>query len=160
MSKLSVLVVCRHNICRSPMAEGVLRHHLIQEGLEKQVEVESAGTHSERSGHRADERAQKVAMANGVSLKKMRSRPVRPKDFLKFDYILAMDKANYADLKAVCPEELVYKLGLIMDYSNQVAAQEVPDPYYGGLGGFNKVFELLELSSKGLMEKLIEDLRA
>ena len=158
MKKVLVLMVCRHNICSSPMVEGILRNHLKQAGLHKKVKVNSAGTHGDGEGHRVDERARKVAISQGVDLKKHRSRRINLKDFEKFDRIYAMDQANYVDLQGMCPPEFCHKLKLVMSCADNAMYPEVPDPYYGGLGGFQEVFVLLDNAMSGLINQLLYDL--
>ena len=131
MKKISVLMVCRQNICRSPMAEGLLKQHLKQSGMERLVKVDSAGTHGDMQGSRADDRACKVALNFGVNIGRNKSRKIKPRDFLKFDYILVMDQSNYQDLLQQCPLECVEKLALVMSFSYKDLGTDIPDPYYG-----------------------------
>jgi protein-tyrosine-phosphatase len=151
----SVLMVCRHNICRSPMAAGMLKHHLKKAGLDKLITVDSAGTHGDMSGTRVDERARKVALNSGIDLGRRKSRKINPRDYIKFDYILAMDQENYKLLAKKIPDDCVEKLALIMSFSDAVDSLDVPDPYYGSLNGFDKVLTSLDATMEGLIENLI-----
>lgn len=157
MKKTSVLMVCRQNICRSPMAEGLLKHHLKQAGLEKLVKVGSAGTHGDMQGSRADERACKVALNYGVDIGRNKSRKIKPRDFLKFDHILALDQSNYQDLLQQCPPEYVEKLALVMSFACKDLGSDVPDPYYGNIAGFEKVFDLLNVAVGDFVGRLIKN---
>ena len=157
MKKTSVLMVCRQNICRSPMAEGLLIHSLKQAGLEKRFKVDSAGTHGDMQGSRADERACKVALNYGVDIGRNKSRKIKPRDFLKFDYILVMDQSNYQDLLQQCPLECVEKLALVMSFACKDLGPNVPDPYYGNIAGFEKVFDVLNAAVGGFVDHLIKN---
>jgi protein-tyrosine phosphatase len=155
MKKASVLMVCRHNICRSPMAEGLLKYYLKEKGLDKVIKVDSAGTHGDMVGVRVDERAGKVALKFGIDLKRKKSRQIKPKDYLKFDYILAMDQANYQMLLENSPVESIEKIALVMSYAPDQDSLDVPDPYYGSIVGFEEVFSLLDSAVGGLVKKWI-----
>ena len=154
MKKTSVLMVCRHNICRSPMAEGLLKYYLKEEGLGKTIKVDSAGTHSDMVGVRVDERARKVALKFGIDLKRRKSRQIKPKDYLIFDYILAMDQANYQVLLEESPAECLGKIALVMSFSPDQDSLDVPDPYYGSVAGFEQVFSLLDAAIGGLVKTI------
>ncbi len=151
--KTSVLFVCMGNICRSPTAEGVFRHHVKEAGLEKHIVIDSAGTHAYHVGEPPDRRAHAAAERRGISLDKIRARRVREKDFDRFDYILAMDDDNYYLLKEQAPEEHHPKLRLFLEFAT-ASEREVPDPYYGGAAGFERVLDLVEDASRGLLETL------
>lgn len=154
MKKISVLMVCRHNICRSPMAEGLLKHYLKEEGLDRAIKVDSAGTHSDMVGVRVDERAGKVALKFDIDLKRRKSRQIKPKDYLTFDYILAMDRANYQVLLEGSPAECHQKIALIMSFAPDQDSLEVPDPYYGSVIGFEQVFFLLDAAIGELVKTM------
>lgn len=156
-SVIRVLFVCMGNICRSPMAEGTFRHLLKNEGLTKYVHVDSAGTHSYHVGASPDKRSQQIANRYGVNLRSIKARPVSPNDFVKFDYILAMDKDNYKHLLDLCPQPNDRsKIQLFLDYAPELKEEEVPDPYYGGLIGFEKVMNLVEEAAIGLLNHIRE----
>jgi protein-tyrosine phosphatase len=151
---MKVLFVCMGNICRSPTAEGVLRHRLAETADHLDVVVDSAGTHGYHAGHPPDSRAVAAAASRGVDLSGIRSRLVVVDDFHTFDLVLAMDRDNLSHLESLCPEERRSCLGLFMHYARDAAVQEVPDPYYGGLNGFEKVLDLVEQAADGLISEL------
>ncbi|RMD84474.1 MAG: low molecular weight phosphotyrosine protein phosphatase [Candidatus Dadabacteria bacterium] len=155
---VSVLFVCSGNICRSPTAEGVFRHLAKKEGLEHLLHIDSAGCHSYHKGEPPDIRAQEAAERRGYSLKGIRSRPVTHKDFLIFDYILAMDNSNLSFLLSNCPKGHKSKIKLFLDFAPAISKSEVPDPYYGGAKGFEHVLDLIEVASIGLLEEIKERL--
>jgi len=146
-----VLVVCLGNICRSPTGEAILRAKALQKNVE--LEVDSAGTAAYHSGNPPDERSQAAALKRGYSFKGIRARQVEQGDFEYFDLILAADKQNLADLKALCPAHLQYKLTLFMSYGASDVDQ-IPDPYYGGDNGFEQVLDLIEDASDALLASL------
>ncbi|MES9900158.1 MAG: low molecular weight protein-tyrosine-phosphatase [Sedimenticola sp.] len=158
MRKIKVLFVCMGNICRSPTAHGVFEGMVKSEGLGDRIEVDSAGTHAYHVGNPPDNRAQQTALGRGFDLSSQRARQASSEDFLLFDYILAMDKDNYANLAAISPGgEMRAELKLFMDFtSGFFKAREVPDPYYGGDQGFEKVFDMVEEASRGLLSDIRE----
>jgi protein-tyrosine phosphatase len=153
-SKVKVLFVCMGNLCRSPMAEGVFRQHVVQAGLERHIEIDSAGTHDYHVGDPPDARAQRAAGRRGYDLSALRGRQVDRDDFSEFDYVLAMDVVNLRSLERVCPPQHTYKIRLFMDFSAGAVMREVPDPYYGGEQGFELVLDMVEEASRGLLEHL------
>ena len=154
MDKVSILFVCMGNICRSPTAEGVLRGLLQRSGLAGRVEVDSAGTHGYHVGDPPDLRAQKAARERGYDISGLRGRKVSGADFIRFDYILAMDRDNLGLLREACPPEHRHKLKLFLEYAMNFEEDEVPDPYYGGPAGFERVLDLIEDGARGLVEAL------
>ncbi|WP_374619708.1 low molecular weight protein-tyrosine-phosphatase [Pandoraea sp.] len=157
MKKASVLFVCMGNICRSPSADGIFRHRLAQAGRCDVVDVDSAGTHSYHIGHAPDERTQAAAQRRGYDLSALRARRVQAGDFERFDWIVAMDNANVAELMARCPAEYRHKIVRLMDFSTRYDATEVPDPYYGGAQGFETVLDYIEDGLDGLLARLESD---
>lgn len=145
----SVLFVCLGNICRSPLAEGVFRHLAEREGVE--VEIDSAGTGDWHLGHAPDERAQAVAEQNGIDICHLRARLVTPEDFERFDYIVAMDASNLANLEAMRPEGAKAEIGRLLDYALEAGVPDVPDPYYGGPEGFDETYRLVAAGAQGLL---------
>ena len=141
------------NICRSPTAEGVFRHHVTEAGLAGYIVADSAGTHAYHVGEPPDRRARAAAERRGILLDEIRARRVRPDDFSLFDHILAMDRDNLALLRDQADEEHHEKIRLFLDYSGGREI-EVPDPYYGGAAGFERVLDLVEDASKGLLEAI------
>jgi len=156
--RISVLFVCMGNICRSPTAEGVFRKYVEDAGLSASIIVDSAGTHAYHTGEPPDRRAQAAAERRGFSLTGIRARRVSDTDFERFDYILAMDKANLAALKEFAPEERHRKMSLLLAHSTSHRELEVPDPYYGGAGGFERVLDLVEEASQALLEAIRRNL--
>lgn len=152
MSKVKVLFVCMGNICRSPTAHGVFRDLVQQSGMEDRIEIDSAGTHAYHVGNPADRRAQETAQSRGVDLSDLRARQVEVDDFSHYDYVIAMDQENYISLSRQCPDNLLDRIYLFMDFAPEMRTREVPDPYYGGAKGFERVFDLVDAASKGLLE--------
>lgn len=154
--KINVLFVCMGNICRSPTADAVFKQYIQVADLEDLVYVDSAGTHAYHINEPPDRRSQNAARKRGYSMHELRARSVENKDFAKFHYILAMDKNNLEILKDRCPPQYHYKLDLFMKYSKKWnALQEIDDPYYGGSYGFERVLDLVEESSEGLLNHLL-----
>lgn len=152
--RFGILFVCMGNICRSPMAEGVFRHQVKQAGLEGRIVIDSAGTHDYHVGEPPDPRAQRAAGRRGYDLSMLRGRQVSRADFLEFDYLLAMDEVNLRALERLCPPQHGHKLKLFMEFGANVAPREVPDPYYGGEQGFERVLDMVEEASQGLLAHL------
>ncbi|WP_353230265.1 low molecular weight protein-tyrosine-phosphatase [Pseudomonas qingdaonensis] len=150
---MRVLFVCLGNICRSPTAEGVLRHQLKLAGLEDQVEVASAGTGDWHVGKPPDNRTRRTALARGYDLSAQRAQQVSAQDFSRYDLILAMDTSNLGHLKALQPSAGTAELDLFLRrYEGEL--DEVPDPYYGGEEGFEQVLDLIELACSKLVVEL------
>ena len=151
---IRVLFVCMGNICRSPMAQGVLEQRLNDEQLEDRVQVDSAGTHHYHTGASPDRRGVAAARRRGVEIGSQRARPVRDDDFVEFDLILAMDSDNEQKLRTICPPHYADRVKLVMDFAPDLREREIPDPYYVGGDGFEKVLDMLELCMGGLMDEL------
>lgn len=151
---IRVLFVCLGNICRSPTAEGVFRKLVVEEGWAERIEIDSAGTHAYHVGAAPDARAQAAARRRGVDLSALRGRQALAQDFERFDYVLAMDRENLENLLAICPTGLEHKLQLFMEFASGREEDEVPDPYYGGPGGFDRVLDMVEAAARGLLEDI------
>lgn len=151
--KIGVLFVCMGNICRSPTAEGVFRYFVQQAGLADRFDIDSAGTHAYHSGEPADRRASAAAERRGYSLADIRARRVAAEDFDLFDYIIAMDRDNLALLTGQAEAQHQHKIRLFLEFTSG-KEQDVPDPYYGGAAGFERVLDLVEEASRGLLETL------
>ena len=151
---VKVLFVCMGNICRSPTAEGVFKHIVRQSGLENTIHIDSAGTHAYHVGEPPDARAQLAAGKRSFDLSDQRARKVRAEDFHLFDYVLAMDSSNYAELEMICPPGQEEKLRLFLEFATTFEEREVPDPYYGGDQGFEHVLDLVEDASRGLLASI------
>lgn len=152
--QVKVLFVCMGNICRSPSAEGVFNKLIKDEQIQKNFLIDSAGTHAYHIGDSPDLRSQKAAKERKVDLSKLRARKVIIGDFEDYDYLLAMDEDNLAIMMEACPEEFQYKVQLFLDYAPHLDTNEVPDPYYGGTYGFEKVLDLIEEASVGFLNQL------
>lgn len=153
-----ILFVCLGNICRSPLAEGILRHIAEQSDEGPPLDVDSAGTGSWHLGEPPDLRSVEVAARHGIGLAG-RARQVRAEDFHEFDLVLAMDRENYADLRRLCGDTQVRaSLALLREYDPEADGDlDVPDPYYGGADGFERVFVLLHRSCEVLLDRLRND---
>ena len=154
MKKVSVLFVCMGNICRSPTAHGVFEDLVERSGLQDYILVDSAGTHAYHVGNSPDPRSQKTAASRGVDLSGQRARQAVRNDFERFDYIIAMDKDNLSNLQFIASPEGREKLYLFLEFAPKLGAKEVPDPYYGGSKGFDKVFDLVQSASEALLEHI------
>ncbi len=148
----SVLFVCTGNICRSPTAEGVLRS--LAERAGTRVDVASAGTGDWHVGDPPDRRAIAAARRRGYDLSQLRARLVMREDFLRYGWILAMDRQNLRVLEALRPIEYDGHLGLFLDLAPNLGLREVPDPYYGAAEGFERVLDLVETASVSLLERI------
>ncbi len=151
-----VLFVCMGNICRSPTAEGVFRSLVNKAGLSDRIHIDSAGTHAYHVGEPPDQRAQAAARKRNIDLSSQRARKVRVEDFDEYDYILAMDQNNVAELEFLVSNKSNGKLKLFLEYAEKASTLEVPDPYYGGPHGFEHVLDLVEAASTGLLNTIKE----
>lgn len=146
-----VLLVCLGNICRSPAAEGVLRVKARARSVD--LHIESAGTGGWHAGDGADPRMVRAAAARGYDLAAHRARQVAPSDFHKFDFLLAMDRRNLADLIDAAPPNRACDIRLFLEFAGG-AVRETPDPYYGGPEGFEHVLDLLEAAAAGFLSAI------
>ena len=153
---VTVLFVCLGNICRSPLAEGVFKSAVINRGLSSKIKCDSAGTSSWHIGETPDPRSIEIAKENGITLDHF-GKQVVGDDFSKFDYIIAMDDDNRKDLESI---ERRYggtaKIIKMMDFDNSRSGSNVPDPYYGGHDGFERVFNMLSESCNNFIDYLVE----
>lgn len=154
---VKVLFVCMGNICRSPTAEGVFAHFVNEAGLVDLIGADSAGTIAEHTGEPPDERAQETALEHGIEIGHLRARQFRADDFDRFQYILAMDRENLHQLNLARPDEFEGRLQLFCDFAPKRKGKEVPDPYFGGPMGFEKVFELVTEVSEGLLDAILRE---
>lgn len=156
---MRVLLVCLGNICRSPTAEGILRHKLEQAGLADRVEVDSCGTGHWHLGKAPDRRARAAASRRGFDLSALRARQLDDDDFRRFDYMLAMDQDNLLTLEARCPPDCQAHIGLFLDFAGY-EGKAVPDPFFGGARGFDEALDLIEAGADGLVATLRRRLEA
>ena len=151
---VKVLFVCLGNICRSPTADGLFQKLVSDAGLTKRIQVDSAGTASWHHGRAPDPRSIAAAKKRGFDLSGLRARAIKRSDFDEFDYILAMDENNLADLHSLKPAGYTGQLGLFLAFSSQKNYREVPDPYHGGSEGFEVVLDLVEDAAAGLLKSI------
>ncbi len=154
METVKVLFVCMGNICRSPTAQGVFARHVAESNLSEVILIDSAGTHAYHIGEPPDSRASAAAQRRGIDLTDQKARRVEEADFEVFDYVLAMDQSNYEHLASLCLPEHRSRLHLFLDFAPELAGRDVPDPYYGGATGFERVLDLIDLASRGLLTKI------
>jgi protein-tyrosine phosphatase len=158
LCRMRLLFVCMGNICRSPTAEGTMKHVLLEAGLDSRVEVDSAGTGAWHVGSSADPRSQAAARRRGIDLDSI-ARQVTHEDLDSFDLILAADTANQRDLLALAGEdpERRAKIRLLREFdqaSVETGDLDVPDPYYGGADGFDDVLDLVDAACRGLLAEI------
>ncbi len=148
---VKVLFVCTGNICRSPTAEGVFRKLVEDAGLGPRIQIDSAGTGAWHIGDAPDPRMVEAALARGFDLASIRARKVSVDDFPGFDYVVAMDKTNRGELRGIAPNDMRAKVHLFLDFTDTHKGEGVPDPYYGGEGGFEHVLDLVEDGARWLL---------
>ena len=151
-----VLMVCMGNICRSPTAEAVLRSLAQRLAPDLALEVDSAGTHGYHVGQPPDSRAQDVARARGIDLSALRARQLVAQDFERFDWILVMDHDNHAAACRLAPPQHRRRVRLLLEFAPQCSLREVPDPYYGEVADFERVFDLADQAARGVLQALRE----
>jgi protein-tyrosine phosphatase len=151
-----VLFVCLGNICRSPTAEGVLRHMVAQAAPHLKIEIDSAGTADYHIGAPPDLRSQRAAERRGIDISGLRARQVTQGDFAHFDLILAMDRENLRELEAMKPADSRASLKLFLEYAPDLNLRDVPDPYYRDAGAFDEVLDLTTAAARGLLASLEE----
>jgi len=152
-----VLLVCLGNICRSPTAEGVMREIAAREFPSLEIEFDSAGTADYHVGEPPDRRTVAAARRRGYELAGLRARQVQPEDFDRFDFVLAMDRANLAELNDRRPRSATARVGLFLEFAPETSSTEVPDPYYGGVEEFERVLDLCEAAARGMLATLINE---
>lgn len=153
---INVLFVCLGNICRSPLAQGILLKEIEKRGLAGKIAVDSCGTSKYHIGEPPDHRTLENAKSNGIILNHQ-ARQFERSDFRKFDYILAMDSANRNNiLRLDQTSEFGHKLMMIRDFDPEFKGADVPDPYFGGESGFLEVFDILDRSVNKFLDHLIE----
>lgn len=156
---LRVLFVCLGNICRSPTAEAVFRRQIELAGWQRLIQADSAGTAAWHEGKAPDARSQQHARERGYDLSNLRARQVKASDFADFDYILAMDAHNLAELKRqheALGDSAKAQLSLLLDHHPELSGTDVPDPYYGGAEGFEQVLDQVEVACTQLVRTLLK----
>jgi protein-tyrosine phosphatase len=152
---MKILFVCMGNICRSPTAEGVFRRLAAERAPGLGMEIDSAGTHDYHVGDPPDSRAVAAAARRGVDIAASRARVVEQADFERFDLLIAMDRLNREVLLDRGPKQYRDRVRLFLEFAPAIDEDDVPDPYYGGAVGFERVLDLAEEASIGLLEELI-----
>lgn len=153
METRRILFVCLGNICRSPLGEGLLRHHARHRGLGHLVETASAGTGGWHHGDPPDRRSIAVAHANGIDISVQRARQLRAEDFNSYDLIFAMDRDNLRNIVRLAPHDSSADIHLFMDFVGGTA-RDVPDPYYGDISDFEAVYAMLDEGCRNLLDIL------
>lgn len=156
---MKVLFVCLGNICRSPMAEGVFKYLVEKENLENKIEIDSAGTAAYHVGNSPDTRMRDVAASHGILLTS-KAREITPLDLRDFDYIIAMDQSNFDNILLLDKGETTAKVVMMREFDSDPEDGNVPDPYYGGLDGFEKVYQILMRSNLTFLEKIKQELKS
>jgi protein-tyrosine phosphatase len=151
---MRILFVCLGNICRSPTAEAVFRAVAKRDAPDLTLEIDSAGTAGYHIGEPPDRRAQAAAQRRGYDMSAQRARQVQTDDFVRFDWILAMDEDNLATLRERAPASARERVRLFLEFAPDADRMDVPDPYYGGPNGFEEVLDLVEAASVGLLQHL------
>ncbi|MGH8632304.1 MAG: low molecular weight protein-tyrosine-phosphatase [Burkholderiales bacterium] len=154
LAPCTVLFVCTGNICRSPTAEGVFQAMVEMQRLSDAVIADSAGTHDYHVGQPPDRRAIAAAARRGYDISKLRARLFSRRDFESFDYVLAMDREHLIQLRHWAPGGQAAKPRLFLDFGRLDPGGEVPDPYYGGPQGFERVLDLVEDAAQGLLDDI------
>ena len=147
-----VLIVCLGNICRSPLAHGVLRARIAERGLQGRIEVDSCGTSSYHNGEQADPNTRRVARRRGVDLEWHRSRQLTDADYYEFDVLVAMDRGNERGIRERLPPNSAVNIVRYLDYVEDAPGPDMPDPYYGGESGFDQVHDLVDAGADALID--------
>jgi len=153
---MRILFVCLGNICRSPTAEVVFKSVAAREAPDLHFELDSAGTAAYHVGQAPDARTRAAALRRGYDLSPLRARVVESGDFDQFDLILAMDRENLSRLRERAPRAAQERIRLFLEFTPELGATDVPDPYYGAANGFEEVLDLVEAASRGLIRHLRE----
>ena len=154
MKLISVLFVCSGNICRSPIAEGLLRSLTIGTDFDDQLRVDSAGTNITNIGRNPDSRAIEGASEWGIDLNAIKARPIVESDFYEFDFLLAMDVSTLKVLNSSCPIGARGKRGLLLDRAENTKSLEVKDPYFGTLNDYKRAMELIQIGVRAFLEEV------
>ncbi|MBA6412729.1 low molecular weight phosphotyrosine protein phosphatase [Parahaliea sp. F7430] len=158
-AKCSVMFVCKANLCRSPMAQGMLQHYLRVRGLSSVIRVESAGTEVSMSGRAPDPRAVRALAGRAIDIAGLRSRPLAASDFMYFDYVLALDEAVLTELQKSCPSSAQAEVKALLSFVPGAESLDVPDPYFGAQAGFEVVYQSLIPAIENLADDIVARLR-
>ncbi len=148
----SILFICTGNICRSPTADAVLRHMVKDAGLDHLIRVDSAGTHGYHIGQAPDSRAISTALARGVDMRDLRARQVSPQDFHDFDWLIAMDEGHHVILDRLAIRNARGSVVRFLSFTGEPEG-DIPDPYYGGQGGFDRVYDMVEKGCRAILDQ-------
>lgn len=160
MVKSSVLFVCLGNICRSPTAEGIFRQLVDEAGLSGRIEIDSAGTAGWHTGKGPDPRSCAMAGKYGVDITGLRARQLHQDDFERFRFIIALDRDNLKDIRAVAPAGHSASIKLLLDFVPGMEGQPVPDPYYGEEADFEETYGLARLGCEALLDAVRAEVSA
>ncbi|WP_303673587.1 low molecular weight protein-tyrosine-phosphatase [Vampirovibrio chlorellavorus] len=152
--KVKIMFVCMGNICRSPSAEGVFHYMVQTSGFRDHIEVASSGTDNYHVGAPADGRSHAAALNRGIDLSNHRAQQFKKHHFDEYDYILVMDRLNHDHVMRMCPHGHQEKVHYFLDFAPQLNLREVPDPYYGGAEGFDRVLDYIEAAAAGLLSEI------
>ena len=152
---MRVLFVCSGNICRSPMAEALFVHMARERGVLDRFEVDSVGLHGYHEGEPADPRTRRLGAAHGVEVTSI-AREIDTSDIARADLILAMDRGHERELTRLAPPEHRHKIRLMRSYDAPGASLDVDDPYYGGMDGFERMYQVLQVCCRKLLDALLE----
>lgn len=150
-SRIGILVVCRANVCRSPMAQALLEQRAAEAGIARALQIRSAGTHAGRGGQKPDPRALRTLAAHGITVRRIRSRQIGDRDFGINDYLLALDDEVGRWLAEHCPPEQQHRLHSLLQFAPELGETVIPDPYFGNQAGFERVFGLLDVGVNGFL---------
>lgn len=155
MKKIKVMFVCMGNICRSPTAHAVFRDLVEKSNLSDRIEVASSGTHAYHIGEKADTRSASLVKSKGIRIDDLRAQKIVPQDLFEYDYILTMDRDNTTIVKSMATVDQADKIQLFLEYAGDTwRTREVPDPYFGGNDGFNRVYDMIQDASLGLLKSI------
>ncbi|HEY9855169.1 MAG TPA: low molecular weight protein-tyrosine-phosphatase [Stenomitos sp.] len=157
---IKVLFVCLGNICRSPLGEGIFRHLVTQAGLAPYFEIDSAGTGNWHIGQEPHHGSQRIARERGLDISDQRARQIRPEDLMTYDYIVAMDSQNAADIRALDPEgRATARIVRMMEFAPERGTPDVPDPYFGGPEGFDLVYDMVQEACQAMLDRIVSEHR-
>ncbi|MBD0403619.1 low molecular weight protein-tyrosine-phosphatase [Flammeovirga sp. EKP202] len=155
-STVKVIFVCLGNICRSPLADGLMHHKIAERKLDRFFEIDSAGTYAGHAGERADSRMRSTAQKHGVELASI-ARQFLAEDLDHFDYVIVMDDSNYTNVTRLATDDVqLSKVSKLRSFDNQTSNKDVDDPYYGGISGFENCYQVVSESVDNFIDHLIQ----